>query len=101
MEGVGDGPVDDVWEPLVERFVDRHYSSLRGRVRTHVIHQHLRQHPGAIVDPSAAMLARATDRLGGADPEVAARVRLVRARGVVGRRRRSIDEGPSTSGGKR
>ena len=76
---------DDVWAPLAERFVDGHYGTLRGRVRTHVIACHLREHlprpPAAlvdvgggagnqsiplardgyqvaIVDPSAAMLAK-------------------------------------------
>ncbi|MGH9214046.1 MAG: class I SAM-dependent methyltransferase [Acidimicrobiales bacterium] len=100
--------MEDAWAPLVERFVDLHYSSLRGRVRTHVIHEHLRLHlrppprhvvdvgGGAgnqsvplaqagyevtIVDPSAAMLERAERRLASEDPQVAARVRLVEASG--------------------
>ncbi len=94
--------------PLAERFVDEHYGSLRGRVRTHVIHEHLRQHMGpvpqrvvdvgggagnqsvplaraghevTIVDPSSAMLERAARRLAGEDDQVAARVRLVEASG--------------------
>jgi SAM-dependent methyltransferase len=99
---------DDAWAELAERFVDRHYASLRGRVRTHVIHQHLVAHlppPPArivdvgggagnqsiplagggyavtIVDPSAAMLERAGRRLRDEGDAVADRVRLVRASG--------------------
>jgi S-adenosylmethionine-dependent methyltransferase len=97
-----------VWAPLAKPFVDDHYSSLRGRVRTHVVNEHLRQHIGpvpqrvvdvgggagnqsvplaraghevTIVDPSAAMLERATRRLASESEEVAARVRLVEATG--------------------
>lgn len=108
MARVTDRPTDDAWAPLAKRFVDDHYSSLRGRVRTHVIHEHLRRHlapapqrvvdigGGAgnqsvplardghdvtIVDPSDAMLERATARLAGEDAEVATRVRLVQASG--------------------
>ena len=96
----------DIWAPLVGRFVDLHYGSLFGRVRLHVVGQHLRAHlppPPAtladvgggagdqsiplardgyhltIVDPSPAMLARAEERLAAEPAEVAARVRLVRA----------------------
>ena len=97
---------DDPWAPRAERFVDAHYATLRGRVRLYVIGSHLREHlppPPArlvdvgggggnqsvplardgyqvtIVDPSAAMLARAEARLAAGPAEVAARVRLVRA----------------------
>jgi ubiquinone/menaquinone biosynthesis C-methylase UbiE len=93
---------------VAERFVEGHYGSLRGRVRTHVIHRHLEQHlrppPGrivdvgggagnqsiplaglgydvTIVDPSAEMLRRAELRVGHEAAEVAGRVRLVEARG--------------------
>jgi SAM-dependent methyltransferase len=99
---------NDEWDRLGERFVDDHYGSLRGRVRTHVIHEHLlaRLPPppativdvggGAghqsiplarlgydvtIVDPSPAMLARAQRQLSPEDPDVAGRVRLVEAAG--------------------
>jgi len=94
----------DEWAPLVERFADGHYGSLRGQVRTHVIGEHLRAHlspPPAelvdvgggagnqsiplarlgyqvtIVDPSPAMLQRAADRLAAEPPEVSRNVRLV------------------------
>lgn len=96
----------DPWAALGDRFVDQHYGSLRGRVRTHVIREHLRVHlapppvrivdvgGGAgnqsiplasdgyhvtIVDPSPSMLDRARDRAAAAD--VAQRVRLVEATG--------------------
>jgi SAM-dependent methyltransferase len=86
--------------------VDGHYATLRGRVRTHVIACHLREHlprpPAAlvdvgggagnqsiplarggyqvtIVDPSAAMLAKAQARLESEPADVASRVRLVQA----------------------
>lgn len=105
---MGDGSSEDDWAPLAERFVDHHYASLRGRVRTHVIHEHLRRHLGSapqrvvdvgggagnqsvplarighevtIVDPSAAMLERAAKRLETEDAVTAARVRLVEAAG--------------------
>lgn len=105
---MSENPADDAWAPLAERFVDEHYGSLRGRVRTHVIHEHLRQslgpspqrvvdvgggagnqsiplaragHRVTIVDPSAAMLERAARRLSGEDEQVASRVQLVEASG--------------------
>lgn len=108
MGGVTDRATDDAWAPLAERFVDDHYGSLRGRVRTHVINEHLHHHlaPGllrvvdvgggagnqsvpfareghhvTIVDPSAAMLERAAARLTDEADEVTARVRLVKASG--------------------
>ena len=98
----------DEWAELGQRFVDEHYGSLRGRVRTHVIDQHLRIHLAApplrvvdvgggaghqsiplarrgyhvtIVEPSPAMLERAQRQLDIENRTVAARVRLVEARG--------------------
>ena len=103
-----DRQADDVWAPLAEPFVDDHYGSLRGRVRTYVINKHLRAHMrpppqrvvdvggGAgnqsvplardgydvtIVDPSQAMLQRAAERVADESPDVAARVRLVNSTG--------------------
>ena len=99
---------EDEWAELGRRFVDEHYGSLRGRVRTYVIDQHLRAHlarpplrvvdvgGGAghqsiplarrgyevtIVEPSPAMLERAQQQLDAEGPGVAARVRLVEALG--------------------
>ena len=104
MSGEADG--GDGWSVLGDRFVNLHYASLRGQVRTHVIHQHLHAHldrpplpvvdigggggnqsiPLAvegydvtIVDPSPSMLARAHDHAAAAG--VAHRVRLVQTRG--------------------
>jgi S-adenosylmethionine-dependent methyltransferase len=110
-EGAGDGGAGDggdAWAPRADRFVDGHYGSLRGQVRTYVIDQHLRAHlappplgivdvgGGAghqslplaragydvtIVDPSSAMLDRARALLTEEDDAVARRVRLVEAPG--------------------
>jgi SAM-dependent methyltransferase len=109
-EGAGERAAGggDAWATLGERFVDVHYGSLRGQVRTYVIDQHLRGHlappplgiadvgGGAghqslplaragydvtIVDPSAAMLDRARALLSEEDDAVARRVRLVEAPG--------------------
>lgn len=98
----------DPWTEVADRFVDEHYASVRGRVRTYVIDQHLEAHlpsPPAsivdvgggagtqslplarrgyditIVDSSPAMLERATDALSGEPDDVASRVRLVEAPG--------------------
>jgi S-adenosylmethionine-dependent methyltransferase len=105
---MSEGRTEDDWAPLAERFVEGHYGSLRGRVRTHVIHEHLTRHlappPGrvvdigggaghqsiplaragyavTIVDPSPAMLDRAAQRLTDEHPDVAERVLLVEATG--------------------
>lgn len=110
---------EDPWAPLVGPFVDEHYGSLRGRVRTHVVDRHLRDHlppPPArvvdvgggagdqclplarrghevvLVDPSPAMLGRAADRLRAEPAEVAGRVRLVEATG---------EDAPGVLGGDR
>lgn len=96
----------DPWAALAGRFVEGHYGSLRGRVRTHVIDRQLRAHlPPApcaladvgggagnqsiplardgyqvtIIDPSPAMLDRARARLQAEGGTVAGRVRLVQA----------------------
>jgi SAM-dependent methyltransferase len=90
---VSEDATADPWADLGRRFVDGHYSSLRGRVRTHVVHEHLVAHlpppparivdvgAGAghqsiplaaaghdvtLVDPSPWMLERARDRAGAA-----------------------------------
>ncbi len=93
---------------LADPFVDGAYASVKGQVRTHVIHQHLLAHlrePPAsvldvgggaghqslplarlgyevtILDPSATMLARAAQRLSAEPTAVRRRVRLVQAAG--------------------
>lgn len=104
---------------MADRFVDGHYGSLRGRVRTHVIDNHLRWHlpapPAAIVDvgggaghqvlplardgydvtivdPSPAMLGRAKELLARESDEVRSRVTLVEAAG---------EDAPAALGGAR
>ncbi|MDL4772569.1 methyltransferase domain-containing protein [Actinomadura xylanilytica] len=99
---------DDVWASLAGRFVDGAYATVKGQVRTYVLHQQLMEHlpepPGAVLDvgggaghqsfplaregyrvtlldSSPAMLAQAEQRLAAEAPEVRDRVRLVRARG--------------------
>jgi S-adenosylmethionine-dependent methyltransferase len=98
----------DQWADLAGQFVDVHYGSLRGRVRTHVVDRQLSWHipPGSvcvvdvgggagnqsiplaraghdvtIVDSSPAMLGRAADALSLETAEVTARVKLVQSRG--------------------
>jgi S-adenosylmethionine-dependent methyltransferase len=110
---------EDTWAPLADRFVDGHYGSLRGRVRTHVIDRHLRWHlpppPAAVVDvgggagtqslplardgyqvtlvdPSPAMLSRAEEALAVEPEAMRARVSLVEAAG---------EEAPGVLGGRR
>lgn len=101
---------DDKWAPLAAKFLDDHYGSLRGRVRTHVIDSQLRWHlppPPAdlvdigggggdqalplvragyrvtLVDASPAMLDRARERFAEEPKDVANRVRLVEATGEL------------------
>ena len=103
---VSEDTATDPWAVLGERFVTRHYGSLRGLVRTHVIHEHLGAHLPAppvpvvdvgggaghqsiplalagydvtIVDSSAWMLEQAADRARAAG--VAHRITLVEASG--------------------
>ena len=99
---------DDAWAELADAFVDGAYATVKGRVRTYVLHRHLLDHLPArpvsvldvgggaahqslplarlghrvtVLDPSAAMLARAAERLGREAGDVQARVRLVQAAG--------------------
>lgn len=99
--------VPDPWAALSEPFVDA-YDSVKGRVRTFVLHSQLLRHlpdPPAtvldvgggaahqslplarigfevtVLDPSASMLARAERRISGEPAEVRRRVHLLRARG--------------------
>jgi S-adenosylmethionine-dependent methyltransferase len=99
---------DDTWAALADQFVDGAYASVKGRVRTYVMHQHLIEHlPGppatvldvgggagnqsfplaqagydvTLLDPSPAMLAKAEQRLERLPGEVRRRVTLLRADG--------------------
>jgi SAM-dependent methyltransferase len=99
---------EDAWAELADDFVDGAYATVKGRVRTHVLHQQLLEHlppPPAtvldvgggaahqslplarlghevtVLDPSASMLAKATERLAAEPDEVRSRVRLVEAAG--------------------
>ncbi|MFD2467159.1 methyltransferase [Amycolatopsis silviterrae] len=98
----------DAWAALASPFVEGAYASVKGRVRTYVLHQQLMTHlppPPATVldvgggaghqsfplarmgydivllDSSKAMLAKAEERLAAEPAEVRERVRLVRGRG--------------------
>ena len=100
--------VDDAWRTLADPFVDGAYATVKGQVRTYVLHQQLLRHlppPPAsvldvgggaghqslplarlgydvtILDPSTAMLARAEERVAQEPDDVRSRVRLVRAAG--------------------
>lgn len=108
----------DPWAAQIPTFIDRHYASLRGRVRTHVVDAHLRAHlapPPApvvdvgggagvqslplarrghavtIVDPSAGMLDRAAVDLAREPDGVRGRVTLVHADGVRAAERLGAD----------
>ncbi|HUZ78968.1 MAG TPA: methyltransferase [Chloroflexota bacterium] len=99
---------DDPWQALAEPFVEGAYATVKGKVRTFVLHQQLMAHlpPGPVsildvgggaghqsyplarvghevtlLDPSAAMLAKAEQRLSAESPEVQRRVRLIQAPG--------------------
>jgi SAM-dependent methyltransferase len=99
---------EDAWSPLADAFVEGAYATVKGRVRTYVLHQQLLRHLPAppatvldvgggaahqalplarlgyqvtVLDPSAAMLAKAEQRLNGEPDEVRRRVRLLQAAG--------------------
>ena len=99
---------DDTWAGLADQFVDGAYASLKGRVRTAVLHQQLLEHlppppvsvldvgGGAghqsfplaeagyevtVLDPSQAMLDKARQRLDSLPGDVRQRVTLVQADG--------------------
>jgi S-adenosylmethionine-dependent methyltransferase len=99
---------EDTWAGLADLFVDQAYASVKGRVRTYVLHRQLLEHlPGppatvldvgggaghqsfplaqagyevTLLDPSPAMLDKARQRLGGLPDEARRRVTLVQADG--------------------
>jgi S-adenosylmethionine-dependent methyltransferase len=98
----------DRWASLADRFVDEAYASVKGQVRTHVLHSHLVEHlpppPAAVLDvgggaghqslplardgyevtlldSSPAMLEKAEQRLASESAAVRGSVRLVHAEG--------------------
>ena len=109
---------EDAWATLADAFVDGAYATVKGRVRTHVLHAQLLQHlPPApatvldvgggaahqslplarlgydvtVVDPSAAMLAKAEQRVTAEPADVQRRVRLIQGDG---------EDAPAAVGGK-
>jgi SAM-dependent methyltransferase len=100
---------DDTWAGLAGKFADDAYATVKGYVRTYVMHQHLLEHlPPApagvldvgggaghqsfplaeigydvtLLDSSPAMLDKARERLGRLSPEARRRVTLVQADGA-------------------
>jgi S-adenosylmethionine-dependent methyltransferase len=105
----GGGVLDDTWAGLADQFADGAYASVKGRVRTYVIHQQLLEHLPAppatvldvgggaghqsfplaqagydvtLLDPSAAMLDKARQRLERLPGAARERVTLVEADGA-------------------
>jgi SAM-dependent methyltransferase len=99
---------DDTWADLADQFADEAYASVKGQVRTHVLHQHLLEHlpppPAAVLDvgggaghqsfplaragydvtvldPSRAMLDKAQQRLQRLPDEARRRVALLQGDG--------------------
>jgi S-adenosylmethionine-dependent methyltransferase len=99
---------DDAWASLADRFADEAYASVKGRVRTYVMHHQLLEHlpppPAAVLDvgggaghqsfplaqagyevtlldSSSAMLGKARERLPRLPAEARHRVTLVQAKG--------------------
>ena len=99
---------EDAWQALADPFVEGAYATVKGKVRTFVLHQQLLRHlagPPAsvldvgggaahqslplarlgyrvtVLDSSPAMLAKAEQRLSAEPAEVRDRVRLVQAAG--------------------
>jgi SAM-dependent methyltransferase len=100
--------VSDAWAAVADEYVRSISTSVKGRVRVHVLHQHLMAHLPAppvavvdvgggggnqslplarlghevtLVDPSPAMLGKAGEALAEEDPDTRRRVRLVQASG--------------------
>jgi S-adenosylmethionine-dependent methyltransferase len=112
---------DDLWARLADQFADEAYASVKGRVRTYVLHQQLLAHlppPPApvldvgggaghqsfplaqagydvtLLDPSAAMLDKAQQRLGRLAAAAQRRVTLVQATASTRMRRWMADASP-------
>ena len=108
MRGKAGTVGDDTWASLADPFADDAYASVKGRVRTYVLHHQLLEHlpapPAAVLDvgggaghqslplaragydvtvldPSAAMLGKAQQRLERLPGEAGRRVTLVQADG--------------------
>lgn len=106
--GRTDNVVTGVWDALADPFVDGAYASVKGRVRTYVLHRQLLRHlpdrpsrvldvgGGAahqslplarlghqvtVLDPSPSMLAKARERIAREPADVRDRVHLVEASG--------------------
>ncbi len=104
------GGMDDAWAVLADQFVDEAYASVKGYVRTYVLHRQLLEHLPAppatvldvgggaghqsfplaragydvtLLDSSQAMLDRARQRLQRLPDEARRRVTLVEADGVI------------------
>jgi S-adenosylmethionine-dependent methyltransferase len=100
--------VEDAWRALAEPFVDGAYATVKGLVRTYVLHHQLMRHlppppvsvldvgGGAghqslplarlgydvtILDPSTAMLTKAEERIAREPEDVRARIRLLQSTG--------------------
>jgi len=98
----------DAWDVLADPFVEAAYASVKGQVRTYVLHSQLLRHLPAppasildvgggaahqslplvrlgydvtVLDPSPAMLAKAEQRLSAEPDEVRGRIRLLEAPG--------------------
>jgi len=98
----------EIWARLADQFADEAYASVKGLVRTYVLHQQLTEHLPAppapvldvgggaghqsfplaqsgyevtVLDPSTAMLDKARQRLQGLPEDVRRRVSLVQAEG--------------------
>jgi S-adenosylmethionine-dependent methyltransferase len=78
---------EDPWasSSLTDLFVDEAYVSVKGYVRTYVMHQQLLEHlpppPAPVLDSSPAMLAKAEQRLERLPDEARRRVTLVESAG--------------------
>jgi len=99
----------DAWAGLADKFADEAYASVKGYVRTYVVHHQLMEHlvppPASVLDvgggaghqsfplaqagydvtlldPSPAMLGKARQRLQGLSAEARRRVRLLEADGL-------------------